>query len=143
MLKVTLWWTCGWMVWLWKVIFIVWCFVTRIIQSLYYASAGRYINAWMHSLIKSVKPEIVNRYDLWVLRHRHWAWMARKIGEAKQVFVNNVQWTVKYRFYSTFCFSLNLKVYLSSKFAQAQSFSMFTLSILHTEVKEVTNAHTR
>jgi hypothetical protein len=43
------------------------------------------INAWMHSLIKSVKPEIVNRYDLWVLRH--------KIGGAKQVFVNNVQWS--------------------------------------------------
>ena len=33
---------------------------------------------------KSVKPEIVNRYDLWVLRH--------KIGGAK-VFVNNVQWS--------------------------------------------------
>ena len=59
-------------------------FVTRIIQSLYYAPAGRYINAWMHSLKKSVKPEIVNRYDLWVLRH--------KIGGAK-VFVNNVQWS--------------------------------------------------
>jgi hypothetical protein len=29
----------------------------------------------MHSLKKSVKPEIVNRYDLWVLRH--------KIGGAK------------------------------------------------------------
>jgi hypothetical protein len=25
---------------------------------------GRYINAWMHSLKKSVKPEIVNRYDI-------------------------------------------------------------------------------
>jgi hypothetical protein len=24
----------------------------------------------MHSLKKSVKPEIVNRYDLWVLRHK-------------------------------------------------------------------------
>jgi hypothetical protein len=58
--------------------------VTRIIQSLYYAPAGRYINAWMHSLKKSGKPEIVNRYDLWVLRH--------KIGGAK-VFVNNVQWS--------------------------------------------------
>jgi hypothetical protein len=58
--------------------------VTRIIQSLYYALAGRYINAWMHSLKKSVNPEIVNRYDLWVLRH--------KIGGAK-VFVNNVQWS--------------------------------------------------
>ena len=45
--------------------------ITRIIQSLYYAPAGRYSNAWMHSLIKSVKLEIVNRYDLWVLRHRH------------------------------------------------------------------------
>ena len=33
---------------------------------------------------KSVKPEIVNRYDLWVLRH--------KIGRAK-VFVNNIQWS--------------------------------------------------
>jgi hypothetical protein len=33
----------------------------------------------MHSLKKSVKPEIVNRYDLWVLRH--------KIGGA-EVFVN-------------------------------------------------------
>ena len=43
--------------------------LTRIIQSLYYAPAGRYINAWMHSLKQSVKPEIVNRYDLWVLRH--------------------------------------------------------------------------
>jgi hypothetical protein len=31
--------------------------LTRIIQSLYYARAGRYINAWMHSLIKSVKPK--------------------------------------------------------------------------------------
>jgi hypothetical protein len=40
----------------------------------------------MHSLKKSVKPEIVNRYDLWVLRH--------KIGGAK-VFVNNVQWSDK------------------------------------------------
>jgi hypothetical protein len=30
------------------------------------------------------KPEIINRYDLWVLRH--------KIGGAK-VFVNNVQWS--------------------------------------------------
>ena len=59
-------------------------FVTRIIQSLYYAPASRYINTWMHSLKKSVKPEIVNRYDLWVLRH--------KIGGAK-VFVNNVQWS--------------------------------------------------
>jgi hypothetical protein len=29
-------------------------YVTRIIQSLYYAPAGRYINAWMHSLKKSV-----------------------------------------------------------------------------------------
>ena len=59
--------------------------ITRIIQSfIYYAPAGRYINAWMHSLKKSVKPEIVNRYDLWVLRH--------KIGGAK-VFVNNVQWS--------------------------------------------------
>jgi hypothetical protein len=38
----------------------------------------------MHSLKKSVKLEIVNRYDLWVLRH--------KIGGAK-VFVNNVQWS--------------------------------------------------
>jgi hypothetical protein len=37
--------------------------LTRIIQSLYYAPAGRYINVWMHSLKKSVKPEIVNRYD--------------------------------------------------------------------------------
>jgi hypothetical protein len=36
----------------------------------------------MHSLKKSVKAEIVNRYDLWVLRH--------KIGGAK-VFVNNAQ----------------------------------------------------
>ena len=58
--------------------------LTRMIQSLYYAPAGRYINAWMYSLKKSVKPEIVNRYDLWVLRH--------KIGGAK-VFVNNVQWS--------------------------------------------------
>jgi hypothetical protein len=41
------------------------------INPLYYALAGRYIKAWMHSLIKSVKPEIVNRYVLWVLRHRH------------------------------------------------------------------------
>ena len=57
--------------------------ITRIIQSLYYAPAGRYINAWMHSLKNSVRPEILNRYDLWVLRH--------KIGGAKE-FVNNVQW---------------------------------------------------
>ena len=56
------------------------------------------------------------------------------------MFVNNVQWV---RSTATFCFSLNLKVYLSSKFAKAQSFSMFVLSILQTEVKEVTNAHTR
>jgi len=42
-------------------------YITRIIQSLYYAPAGHYINAWMHSLIKSVKPETVNRYDFWVL----------------------------------------------------------------------------
>jgi hypothetical protein len=61
-----------------------WMHLTRIIQSLYYAAAGRCINAWMHSLKKSVKPEIVNRYDLWVLRH--------KIRGAK-VFVNNVQWS--------------------------------------------------
>ena len=58
--------------------------LTRIIQSLYYSPAGRCINAWMHSLKKSVKLEIVNRYDLWILRH--------KIGGAK-VFVNNVQWS--------------------------------------------------
>ena len=58
--------------------------LTRIIQSLYYSPASRCINAWMHSLKKSVKPEILNRYDLWVLRH--------KIGGAK-VFVNNVQWS--------------------------------------------------
>jgi hypothetical protein len=44
--------------------------VTRIIQSLYYSPASRCINAWMHSLKKSVKPEIVNRYDLWILRHK-------------------------------------------------------------------------
>jgi hypothetical protein len=49
--------------------------ITRIIQSLYYSPASRCINAWMHSLKKSVKPEIVNRYDLWVLRY--------KIGGAK------------------------------------------------------------
>jgi hypothetical protein len=35
----------------------------------------------MHSLKKSVKPEIVNSYDLWVLRH--------KIGGAK-VFVTRI-----------------------------------------------------
>ena len=58
--------------------------VTRIIQSLYYSPTSRCINAWMHSLKKSVKPEIVNRYYLWVLRH--------KIGGA-EVFVNNVQWS--------------------------------------------------
>jgi hypothetical protein len=58
--------------------------LTRIIQSLYYAPAGRYINAWMHSLKTSVKQEILNRCDLRVLRH--------KIGGAK-VFVNNVQWS--------------------------------------------------
>jgi hypothetical protein len=39
------------------------------------------------SLKKSVNPEIVNRYDLWVLRH--------KIGGAK-VFVNNVQWRIRW-----------------------------------------------
>jgi hypothetical protein len=59
-------------------------YLTRIIQSLYYSPASRCINAWMHSLKKSVKLEIVNRYDLWVLQH--------KIGGAK-VFVNNVQWS--------------------------------------------------
>jgi hypothetical protein len=59
-------------------------YLTRIIQSLYYSPASLCINAWMHSLKKSVKPEIVNRYDLWVLRHT--------IGGAK-VFVNNVQWS--------------------------------------------------
>jgi hypothetical protein len=55
----------------------------------------------MHSLKKSVKPEIVNRYDLWVLRHKiggakvfvNNVWVLRhKIGGAK-VFVNNVQWS--------------------------------------------------
>jgi hypothetical protein len=46
--------------------------------------------------------------------------MARKLGGAKHVFVNNVQWSD---------FFFNLKVYLSSKFANAQSFSMFVLSI--------------
>jgi hypothetical protein len=40
----------------------------------------------MHSLKKSVKPEIVNRYDLWVLRH--------KIGGAK-VFVKNFKYEMK------------------------------------------------
>jgi hypothetical protein len=49
--------------------------------------------------------------------------MARKLGGAKHVFVNNVQWS------DLFFFFLNLKVYLSSKFANAQSFSMFLLSI--------------
>ena len=58
--------------------------LTRLIQSLYYSPASRRINAWMHSLKKFVKPEIINCYDLWVLRH--------KIGGAK-VFVNNVQWS--------------------------------------------------
>jgi len=47
--------------------------------------------------------------------------MARKLGGAKRVFVNDVQWSD--------LFFLNLKVYLSSKFANAQSFSMFVLSI--------------
>jgi hypothetical protein len=37
---------------------------------------------------------------------------------------------------------LNLKVYLSSKFTKVQSFSMFVLSILQMEIKEVTNVHT-
>jgi hypothetical protein len=63
-----------------------------------------------------------------------------KFREKQKVAVNNVQWM---RYTATFCFSLNLKVYLSSKLAKAQSFSMFVLSILQTEVKEVTNAHTR
>ena len=54
------------------------CRVARMAEQL--RLAGRYINAWMHSL---KKPEIVNRYDLWVLQH--------KIGGAKE-FVNNVQW---------------------------------------------------
>ena len=80
----------------------------------------------MHSLIKSVKPEIVNRYDLWVLRH--------KIGGAKQVFVNNVQWSDQIPIVYIAHISLTLiiwriKVYLSSKYAKAQSFSMFVLSI--------------
>jgi hypothetical protein len=48
----------------------------------------------MHSLKKSVKPEIVNRYDLWVLRH--------KIGGVK-VFVNNVQWSDRMMCGRTIC----------------------------------------
>ena len=48
--------------------------------------------------------------------------MAHEIVGAKHVFVNNAQW-------SNLFLSLNLKVYLSSKFANAQSFSMFVLSI--------------
>jgi hypothetical protein len=68
-----------------SVTFCLWLFVLWLsVLHSYYAPAGRYINAWMHSLKKSVKLEIVNRYDLWVLRH--------KIGGAK-VFVNNVQWS--------------------------------------------------
>ena len=59
------------MIWIWNQnIDISTIVVTRIIQSLYYAPAGRYINAWMHSLKKSFKLEIVNRYDLWVLQHK-------------------------------------------------------------------------
>jgi hypothetical protein len=53
----------------------------------------------MHSLNKSVKPEIVNRYDLWVLRH--------KIGGAK-VFVNNVQWSGEFN--SSFYFLSNFEI---------------------------------
>jgi hypothetical protein len=34
----------------------------------------------MHSLKKSVKPEILNRYDLWVLRHRPQYISAQKIS---------------------------------------------------------------
>ena len=60
--------------------------LTRIIQSLYYSLASRCINAWMHSLKNSVRPEILNRYDLWVLRH--------KIGGAKE-FVNNVHGAIR------------------------------------------------
>jgi hypothetical protein len=41
----------------------------------------------MHSLKKSVKPEIVNRYDLWVLRH--------KIGGAFILFKENKQSRIK------------------------------------------------
>jgi hypothetical protein len=52
------------------------------------ADRGRsIIQVRMHSSKKSVKLEIVNRYDLWVLRH--------KIGGAK-VFVNNVQWRIRW-----------------------------------------------
>ena len=56
--------------------------------------------------------------------------MVRKIGGAKHVFVNNVQWS------DLFCFSLNSKVYLSSKFTNAQSLSMFVLSIFTNGSKE-------
>ena len=41
--------------------------LTRIIQSLYYAPVGRYINAWMHSLIKSVNLEIVPRVAIFTI----------------------------------------------------------------------------
>ena len=78
----------------------------------------------MYSLIKSVKPEIVNRYDLWVLRH--------KIGGAKQVFVNNVQWSDQIPIVYIAHISLTLiiwRIKVSSKYAKAQSFSMFVLSI--------------
>jgi hypothetical protein len=51
--------------------------LTRIIQSLYYSPASRCINAWMHSLKKSVKPEIVNRYDLWVFSRKANPWFDR------------------------------------------------------------------
>jgi hypothetical protein len=54
----------------------------------------------MHSLKKSLKPEIVNRYDLWVLRH--------KIGGAK-VFVNNVQWSDQ-EFNSSFYLLSNFEI---------------------------------
>ena len=51
--------------------------LTRIIQSLYYSPASRCINAWIHSLKKSVKPEIVNRYDLWVFSRKANPWFDR------------------------------------------------------------------
>lgn len=121
--------------------------LSRIIISLHYAPTGRYINALMHSLIKSVNPEMVNRYDLWVLRY--------KIRGAKQICVTNIQWNdqIPIVYISNISLTLYIINNLKNKGAlfhlnlqrRNQSFSLFrfVLSILQTAVKEVTNAHTR
>jgi hypothetical protein len=43
----------------------------------------------MHSLKKSVKPEIVHLYDLWVLRHKIGGWIKFKLLFTFQLWNNN------------------------------------------------------